>query len=71
MVDDVTLGRRMVEYIYIYAFSRRFYPQEHVNYRAVTEADFYHRGGHGPTTAGGTVLIYIYIYIYIHTEREF
>ncbi len=30
--------------------------------RAVTVADFYHRGGNGPTTAGG-VCIYIYIYI--------
>ncbi len=29
--------------------------------RAVTVADFYHRGGNGPTTAG--VVIYIYIYI--------
>ncbi len=33
--------------------------------RAVTVADFYHRGGNGPTTAGGAVLIYIYIYIYL------
>ncbi len=24
--------------------------------RAVTVADFYHRGGNGPTTAGGAVL---------------
>ncbi len=32
--------------------------------RAVTVADFYHRGGNGPTTAGGAVLWYIYIYIY-------
>ncbi len=29
----------------------------------MTVADFYHRGGNGPTTAGGAVLIYIYIYI--------
>ncbi len=29
--------------------------------RAVTVADFYHRGGNGPTTAGGAVLWYIYI----------
>ncbi len=31
--------------------------------RAVTVADFYHRGGNGPTTTGGAVLWYIYIYI--------
>ncbi len=31
--------------------------------RAVTVAYFYHRGGNGPTTAGGAVLWYIYIYI--------
>ncbi len=30
-------------------------------FRAVTVADFYHRGGNGPTTTGGTVLWYIYI----------
>ncbi len=31
--------------------------------RAVTVADLYHRGGNGPTTAGGAVLcIFIYIY---------
>ncbi len=34
--------------------------------RAVTVADFYHRGGNGPTTAGGAVLWYIYIYIHIY-----
>ncbi len=28
--------------------------------RAVTVTDFYHRGGNGPTTAGGVVLWYIY-----------
>ncbi len=32
-----------------------------LNDRAVTVADFYHRGGNGPTTAGGAVMcIYIY-----------
>ncbi len=31
--------------------------------RAVTVANFYHRGGNGPTTDGGAVLcIFIYIY---------
>ncbi len=29
--------------------------------RAVTVADFYHRGGNRKTTAGGAVLLYIYI----------
>ncbi len=29
---------------------------ERVCVRAVTVADFYHRGGNGPTTAGGAVL---------------
>ncbi len=38
--------------------------------RAVTVADFYHRGGNGPTTAGGAVLLYIYIYIYINSETQ-
>ncbi len=33
--------------------------------RAVTVADFYHRGGNGPTTTGGAVLWDIYIYLYI------
>ncbi len=33
-----------------------------LNTRAVTVADFYHRGGNGPTTAGGAVLWYIHIY---------
>ncbi len=31
--------------------------------RAVTVADFYHRGGNVLSTAGGAVL-YVYIYIY-------
>ncbi len=31
------------------------------NTRAVTVADFYHRGGNGPTTAGGAVLCIFYI----------
>ncbi len=35
----------------------------YIETRAVTVADFYHRGGNGPTTAGGAVLcIYLYIY---------
>ncbi len=29
---------------------------------AGTVADFYHRGGNGPTIAGGTLLRFIYIY---------
>ncbi len=30
--------------------------------RAVTVADFYHRGGNGPSTGGGAVLcIFVYI----------
>ncbi len=32
-----------------------------IYFRAVTVADFYHRGGNGPTTAGGAMLWYIYI----------
>ncbi len=31
-------------------------------HRAVKVANFYHRGGNGPTTAGGVIYIYIYIY---------
>ncbi len=35
-------------------------------------ADFYHRGGNGPTTAGGTVLcIFIYIYIYNSETQKY
>ncbi len=38
-----------------------------ITVRAVTVADFDHRCGNGPTTAGGTVFcVYIYIYIYIY-----
>ncbi len=35
--------------------------------RAVTVADFYHRGGNNPTTAGGAVLC---IFIYIILKRK-
>ncbi len=35
--------------------------------RAVTVADFYHRGGNGPTTAGDAVLC---IFIYIILKRK-
>ncbi len=35
-------------YLYLYIYS--------CVVRAVTVADFYHRGGNGPTTAGGAVL---------------
>ncbi len=35
--------------------------------RAVTVADFYHRGGNGPTTAGGAVLC---TYLYIILKRK-
>ncbi len=31
-------------------------------FRAVTVADFYHRGGNGPTTTGGAVCCDLYIY---------
>ncbi len=27
----------------------------------VTVAEFYHRGGNGPTTAGGVICVYLYI----------
>ncbi len=30
-----------------------------VIFRAVTVADFYHRGGNGPATAGGVMCVYI------------
>ncbi len=40
-------------------------PEGGVTIRAVTVADFYHRGGNGPTTAGGAVLYIYYIYVYI------
>ncbi len=48
-------------------YRKRTKPWNHcvVSNRDVTVADFYHRGGNGPTTAGGLVLcIFIYIYIY-------
>ncbi len=38
-----------------------------VKNRAVMVADFYHRGGNGPTTAGGAVLC---IFIYIILKRK-
>ncbi len=44
-------------------------PKITANIRAVTVADFYHRGGNGPTTAGGTVLWYIYIYIILKRKK--
>ncbi len=37
--------------------------------RAVTVADFYHRGGNGPTTADGTVLC-IFIYIILKCKNK-
>ncbi len=36
---------------------------------AVTVADFYHRGGYGPTTAGGVVLC-IFIYIILKCKNK-
>ncbi len=39
------------------------------NTRAVTVADFYHRGGNGPTTAGGAALC-IFIYIILKHKHK-
>ncbi len=33
--------------------------QLNISFRAVTVADFYHRGGNGPTTGGDAIYIYI------------
>ncbi len=52
----------MFNYIFFFKKAHNFSKHIWVLIRAVTVADFYHRGGNVQTTAGSTVL-FIFIYI--------